>query len=65
MGNLSRKKFNKREVELKIVMLKSNLRNIDISRKTNLSRPMVTQYIKGDRNCKRLDDFFDKLKSKK
>ena len=62
MKNLSSKKINEREVELKILMLKSGIRNKDVTKKTNLSPTMVTQYIKGDRGSPRLDKFFKKLK---
>jgi len=62
---MSSKKFNQREVRLKILMLKSGLKGNAIAKATNYSPDMVSRYLKGERNSKRLDEFFDKLKNKK
>lgn len=62
---MSSKKFSKREIESKILMLKSGLNNNAVAKATNYCPAMVSKYLKGKRNSKKLDDFFGKLKSKK
>lgn len=62
MGNLSSKKINQRQIRLKILLLKSGLNNKDVAEKTDYTDAMVSQYIKGIRGSKRLDEYFQKLK---
>jgi len=59
-----KKKINEREVRLKILMLKAGLKLEDLAKPTGYSIHMVSKYLKGIRKSKRLDEFFEKLRTK-
>lgn len=59
-----KKKISGRELRLKIMLLKAGLNLKDVGRVTQYSNHMVCKYIKGTRNSKRLDEFFEELRIK-
>ena len=58
-----KRKINEREIRLKTLLLCMGVKITEIAKKTKLSQPMVTYYIQGNRNSKRLDKYFEKLQN--
>ncbi len=58
-----KRKINRREIELKTLMLQVGIKATDIAKETGLSKPMVTYYIQGKRNSEKLDRYFEELKN--
>ena len=57
-----KRKINEREIRLKTLLLCMGVKITEIAKKTKLSQPMVTYYIQGKRNSKKLDKYFKKLR---
>ena len=63
--SLIHKNARNREIRLKTLMLQLGVMSNDVAHATNLSKSMVSMYLKGKRGSPKLDKYFDKLKEKK
>jgi len=57
-----KRKITSREIELRILILQVGISLTNIAKEMGLSVAMITYYLQGKRNSKKLDKYFEKLK---